>query len=134
MNRPQLLESDDARPFWDATRERRFVLPWCNSCGEAFWYPRAACPHCLSTDIDWRPAEGTGTVYAFSIQYNPALPAFADEVPYVVALVELTEGVRMMTNIVDCPPGDVSVGQAVVLAWEPAEDGRALPLFAPAPR
>jgi len=132
MNRPPLLQSDDAAPFWDATRERRFVLPWCDDCSQPFWYPRAVCPHCLSPAISWREASGRGEVYAFSIQHGPALPVFKDEVPYVVALVDLEEGPRMMTNIVGCPPDQVAVGQKVVLRWDPVEDGRAVAVFGPA--
>jgi uncharacterized protein len=131
MSRPTLLESEEAKPFWEGTRSRTFLLPWCTVCEKAFWYPRAACPGCLSAEIEWRPASGLGAVYAFSVQYNPALPEFKDQVPYVVALVELDEGVRLMTNIVGIDPGEVAVGQRVALTWEPVDDGRAIAVFAP---
>ncbi len=131
MTRPTQLESAEAGPYWEATRSRRLVLPWCISCDRPFWYPRAACPGCLSTDIEWREATGRGTVYAVSVQYNAALPEFRDEIPYAVALVELDEGVRLMTNVVTRDPTGVGVGQRVHLSWEPIDDGRALAVFEP---
>jgi uncharacterized OB-fold protein len=131
VTRPTQLESAEAGAYWEATRSRRLVLPWCTSCDRPFWYPRAACPGCLGTDIEWREATGQGTVYAVSVQHNAALPEFKDQVPYAVALVELDEGVRFMSNIVTSDPTDVAVGQRVRLSWEPIDDGRALAVFEP---
>jgi uncharacterized OB-fold protein len=68
-------------------------------------------------------------VYAATVMHQAAHPAFADRVPYVVALVELDEGVRLLTNVVGCAPADARVGRSVRLAWEPLSDGRALPVF-----
>ena len=127
--------SEEGAPFWDATRERRLVLPWCTGCGQPHWFPRAACPHCLDPAIEWRDASGDGVVHAMSVMPKPALPMLADRVPYVVALVDLAEGVRMMTNIVELgplDPSDVTVGLAVRASWEPLSDGRHLLVFAPA--
>jgi len=119
-------------PFWDATRERRLVLPWCTACEVPVWFPREACPRCLGTDFDWREASGLATVYALSVQTKPGLSMMADRVPYVVALVDLDDGVRMITNIVGCPPDEVAVGMRVRVGWEELSDGRALPVFEPA--
>lgn len=121
--------SDEARPFWDATREMRFVLPWCRECDAAIWYPRATCPRCLGDAIDWRDDAGTGTVYAASVQTRPGAGREADDGAYVVVLIDLDAGVRMMSNVAGCAPGDVRAGMRVVLAWEPLSDGRHLPVF-----
>ena len=131
--RPLPPESPEGAPFWDATRERRLVLPWCKDCAAAFWFPRAACPRCLSTAIEWQPASGQGTVYAASAQHVPANQAMADRVPYAVALVDLDEGVRLMSNVVGCAADDVHAGMAVQVTWEALEDGRHLPQFEPVP-
>jgi uncharacterized OB-fold protein len=131
MNRPTQLASTEAEPYWEATRSRQLVLPWCTACARPFWYPRAACPGCLGDDIEWREASGRGTVYAVSVQHNAALPEFKDQVPYAVALVELDEGVRFMSNIVHTDPLAVMVGQRVRLTWDPIEDGRAIAVFEP---
>lgn len=124
--------SEAGQPFWDATRERRLALPWCTACGIPVWFPREACPRCLGDAFDWRDASGLATVHALSVQTKAGLPMMADRVPYVVALVDLDEGVRLMTNIVGCPTDQVEVGMRVRLGWEGLSDGRALPVFEPA--
>lgn len=115
-----------SEPFWEASRDERLVLQFCVSCERAVWYPRVLCPHCGGTDLDWRPADGRGTIYAVSVQHRPGHPALADRVPYAVALVDLDDGVRVMTNVVGCDAGEVSVGRRVRPAWEPLTDGRNL--------
>lgn len=121
--------SDAAGPFWDATRQEQLVLPWCTACERPHWYPREVCPLCLGPTVEWRPASGQGVVYACSVMPKPALPMLADRVPYVVALVDLDEGVRMLTNVIDPEPDAVAVGQRVEAAWEPLSDGRHLLVF-----
>ena len=122
-------QSEAGRPFWAATVERRFVLPWCTACERAHWYPREACPSCLAASIEWRPASGHGVLYARATMPKAAQPLLADRVPYVVALVDLDEGVRMLSNLVGPEALDLAIGSPVELEWEPLSDGRALPLF-----
>lgn len=112
-------------PFFAAAREGRFVIKGCADCGKLHWYPRAVCPHCLSSNTDWRPASGRGTVYSFS-------PMRRVDPPYTLAYVTLEEGVTMMTNLVDCDVDALAIGQAVQLVWKPAEDGTPVPCFTPA--
>ena len=131
MARFALPASRLTTPFWDATREKRLLLQWCKSCDEVVHYPREACPRCLGEDLEWRPASGRGDVYACCVMQRPATPGLA--VPYVVALVDLEEGARMMTNVVGCSPADVVVGMPVQVTWEALDDGRALPQFEPIP-
>lgn len=119
-------------PFWDATREGRLLLQWCVPCDRAIFFPRSVCPGCLGTDLEWRPASGNGTVHAVTVEHRPQNPLLADRAPYAVALVDLAEGVRMLTNVMGCPPHDVTVGMAVRVTWEPLSDGRQLPMFEPA--
>ena len=121
-----------AEAFWDATRERRLLVQWCDACGAGIYWPRAACPRCLSDQLTWKEATGEGTVYAANVMHQPGNPMMADRVPYVLALVDLAEGVRMATNVVGCDPDDVRVGMAVRVDWEELSDGRNLPVFAPA--
>jgi uncharacterized OB-fold protein len=121
--------SEEAIPFWDATREQRFVLPWCTECERAIWYPRTTCPRCLGDAVEWRDDDGNGTVYAASVHSKPGPGREADDGPYVVVLIDLDAGVRMMSNVVECPPDEVAAGQRVAVAWEPLSDGRHLPVF-----
>jgi uncharacterized OB-fold protein len=129
----------DSAPFWEATRKGRLLVQWCTACDRGIFYPRAFCPLCGATTavgegITWRTASGRATVYSYTVEQNPAATGatFSGGEPYVVALVELEEGVRMLTNVVGCPPDQVTVGLAVTLTWEPLSDGRQLPLFTPA--
>jgi uncharacterized OB-fold protein len=124
--------SEASEPFWEATRECRLVLPWCTACERALWYPRGFCPGCLGSAIEWRPAAGTGEVHAVSVHHKPGPGRDPGDGPYAVALVELPEGVRMMSNVVGCPPERVAVGMALRVVWHPLSDGRHLPQFTPA--
>lgn len=121
--------SNVSEPFWDATREQRLVLQHCTSCKRVIWFPRVLCQHCGSRAIEWRDTDGAATVYAISVQYNAAHPGLRDRVPYVVALVDLDVGVRMMTNIVGDDALEITIGQRVRPSWEPLTDGRHLLVF-----
>jgi uncharacterized OB-fold protein len=123
--------------FWAATRDRRYLVQWCGACATPIFYPREVCPRCLSADdLEWRESSGVGSVYAVSVQHRPGNPTMADRVPYAVALVEVDAGdgsttIRVMSNVVNCDPLSVRVGDAVALTWEPLSDGRHLPVFQP---
>jgi hypothetical protein len=123
----------DSGPFWEATRQGVLLLQWCTACERAIFYPRSFCPVCAGSALEWRPASGRGTVYAVSVEHNPAATGatFADGAPYAVALIDLNEGVRMLSNVVGCPPDDIDPGMAVTVTWEPLSDGRQLPQFMP---
>lgn len=120
-------------PFWEATREGILRVQRCGDCGTWIWYPRTACTACLGEDLRWTEVPGEGAVYAVSVHYWPGVPEMKQRVPYAVALVELSCGVRLLTNVVGCDPETVAVGQPVRLAWETLDDGRQLPVFEPAP-
>ena len=131
----------ESGPFWEATREGRLLVQWCTRCDRGIFYPRAFCPCCGGVGdaagggpLEWRQASGRATVYAAVVEHRPeaAGATFAEAAPFCIALVDLEEGVRMMTNIVGCPPADVHSGMAVVVSWEPLSDGRQLALFRPA--
>jgi uncharacterized protein len=124
--------TEASAPFWDATRDQRLVLPWSTATGKAVWYPREVDPAAPDQPFDWREASGDGVVYAASVHHKAGPGRDPDDGPYVVALVELSEGVRMMTNVVGCPPDDVEVGMPVRVVWHPLSDGRHLPQFEPA--
>jgi hypothetical protein len=123
--------SDVTAPFWEATKEKRYLLQRCGHCGRAIAYPRESCPFCASRQLSWQPASGRGTVYSFTVEHRMPSPLEGAEGPYVVALVDLDEGARVMTNLVNCPPQACGAGMAVSVTWEPLSDGRNLPLFEP---
>lgn len=123
--------SPASEPFWEATRGRRLVIQWCIPCERPIHFPREACPACLGTDLEFRTASGRATVYAVSVMPKAANPSMAGRGPYAVALVQLDEGVRLLTNVITPDPYAVQVGDAVTVAWEPLGDGRHLPVFVP---
>ncbi|MBV1894616.1 MAG: OB-fold domain-containing protein [Ilumatobacteraceae bacterium] len=120
-------------PFWDATRNHQLSAQQCGACSSFVWYPRERCPKCLSDDLTWTNLAGEGTIYSFNIMRKPGNPMMADMVPYVIALVDLDEGIRMTTNIVNAEPESLECGQRVAVDWSvELEDGRRLPTFHPA--
>jgi uncharacterized protein len=127
-DRPLPAIDDESRPYWDAAREHRFVLQRCAACGEWVFYARALCPHCHAGDLAWTDASGRGTVYSFTVAHRPAAPWFADKTPYVVALIDLEEGPRMLSSL-RVAPGEVRVGQRVRVAFEEASEEVTLPVF-----
>ena len=123
----------EVKPFWDATGEGRLVLPRCVECQTVVWYPRPFCPSCGSLKVEWVQASGRGSVYSFTVNRRGQadLPAYRDAGVYVLAYVELDEGPRVMTNIVDCDPDDVRIGQRVEVVFHDTGQGTALVRFRP---
>jgi len=126
--RPAPVLDSDSEEFWKATTEGRFVLQRCQDCDRFQYYPRARCAHCLGP-VEWVEASGRGTVYSFTVIHQNFSRAFRHLIPYVVALVDLEEGPRLMTNVVGCEPGEVSIGASVHVRFEPVSDEAALPMF-----
>lgn len=116
-----------AQPFFDGLAHNELLLPWCKSCGKPHFYPRFACPHCWGEDYEWRRARGSGIVHSFSrVRANPP-SAFATRLPFMIAIIDLDEGVRLLSNIVD-DPSDLAIGDRVRVEFH-VRDGVNLPLF-----
>jgi hypothetical protein len=115
----------ESKPFFDAAAQGRLLLKRCAACGEFHHYPRAVCPHCFSDRTEWRAAEGTGTIYSYSV-LRRGVPA-----PYCIAYVTLKEGVTMLTNIVDCDLDALHIGQNVRVVFKPTDGGPPVPMFTP---
>ncbi len=132
MARHDLPATDTTtQPFWDAAREGRLLINRCVACGRAFAYPRPACPRCWSTDVAWEQASGGGVVYTFSVVRQNDLPPFNEQLPYVLALVDLDEGPRLMTRIVGCAPESVRIGMPVRVCFESIAEDVTVPYFTP---
>ncbi|KWT82101.1 hypothetical protein APY03_4965 [Variovorax sp. WDL1] len=102
----------------------QLMLKKCLGCGDFHFYPRPVCPHCLSGNTQWSRTSGEGVIYSFSVMRRSA-------VPYVIAYVQLAEGVSMMTNVVDCDPDALRIGQKVRLTFRNSEGHGTIPVFAP---
>jgi uncharacterized OB-fold protein len=123
---------EESKGFWEACQRHELYIQRCRDCGEERYYPRALCPSCLSEQIEWVRCSGRGTVYTFTVTYQNQAPGFRDELPYVLAYVELDEGVRMLTNIVACAPDAVRIGMPVEVVFDDATSSVTLPKFKPA--
>ncbi len=120
------LEGDgDSRPFWEGIARGELRIQHCASCGHHVFYPRALCPYCHSDQLAWVVASGKGSIYSYTVAHQ----APAGEIPFVIALVELEEGVRMMTRILGASRERIEIGAPVRLSIESLADGPALPYF-----
>lgn len=125
--RPVPTPHADSAPYWEGCAAGELRLQFCLSCKAPRFYPRTRCPHCFSDDVEWRPTSGRGHIYSFIVAHRAFHPYFAERVPYVVALIDLEEGPRMMSNVV-ADPAEVMVGAPVTVCFEQFGDIN-LPLF-----
>ena len=119
------VPAPDATAFWAGAEAGKLMVPKCKSCGKSHWYPRPLCPHCFSDQVELVESNGTGVIYSFS--HMPRAPE-----PYTVAYVTVPEGVSLLTNIIDCDPATLKIGQKVKLAWNKVEGGPQVWCFTPA--
>lgn len=125
--RPAPIVTEDSAAFWDAAGEGRLVAQKCTGCGRLRHPPRPMCPSCHSVEHTTVDLAGTGVVYSYSVLHHPQNPAFT--YPVVAVLVELDEGVRVLSNLVGTDPGGISIGLPVEVRFEPTRNGMAVPVF-----
>jgi uncharacterized OB-fold protein len=130
--KPEPRPTPETLPFWEGCAAGELRIQHCRSCDRHVFYPRLLCPHCGSGELEWVVSDGTATLHSYVISHRPA-PGFADDVPYVIAVVELPEGVRMMTNLVgvDPEPAELPLDMPLRVVFEQRGEV-CLPLFAPA--
>ncbi|ARP74272.1 nucleic acid-binding protein [Streptomyces pluripotens] len=116
------------RPYWEAAAQGRLLIRRCGRCGRAHHYPREFCPHCWSEDVAWEETSGRATLYTWSTVHRNDLPPFGDRTPYTAAVVDLAEGPRMMTEVVECPEGELTAAMPLRVTFR---DGS--PVFRPDP-
>jgi len=121
----------DTKPFWDGCREHELLFQKCAECGHVRWPASFLCPTCHSLETLWMTAKGRGKIYSYVIYHRAYHPGFDKDVPYLVALVELDEGPRMLTNIIGCRPEEVQCEMPVEVEWEDIEEKISLPKFRP---
>lgn len=125
------VATPDTKPFWDGCAEGKLLLQRCTACGRVRHPPSPICAHCLSDAHGWFPASGRGSVYTFVVVHEERR-GWEKLVPYVLAVVELDEGVRMVTNLVNVAPNAVAIGMPVEVTFAASNDATRLPLFQPA--
>ena len=123
---------EESRGWWEALVRRELYVQRCRACGTKRLPPRAVCPACLSSAVEWLRVSGRGTVYSYTVTHQNQAAGFREELPYVLAIVELAEGPRLMTNVVGCAPDAVRIGMPVEVVFDQATPEVTLPKFRPA--
>jgi uncharacterized protein len=123
---------EENRPWWEALSRHELHIQKCRHCGDVRYYPRALCTNCLSPDTQWIKCSGRGKVYTFTATYQNQAPGFRESLPYIMAYVELDEGVKMLTNLVDCTPEQARIGMPVEVVYEDVTPAVTLAKFRPA--
>lgn len=121
----------ESAPFWQGCRDHKLLLQYCVACGKHQFYPRVICANCMSEQLEWREASGRGTVETYTIVTRAVSDAYAADVPYVIALITLEEGPRMMSNVIGCDVESVKCGLAVEVVFERWSDEITMPKFRP---
>ena len=136
--KPLPTPTSETQFYWDKCKQHELWTRRCNDCSQAYFYPRDFCPDCFSRNTEWIQCSGRGTLHTFGIVVRPPHRGWAEDVPFVVAMVDLEEGCRMPTNLVQVdadvtdPGKSIRIGMAVELAWDDRTDEISVPVFRPA--
>jgi uncharacterized protein len=123
---------EESRPWWEATQRHELYIQKCRDCGDLRFHPRTLCTNCQSSNTEWVKCKGTGHIYTFTVTNQNGASGFRDSLPYVLAWVQLDEGVKLMTNIVDCPPEQVKIDMPVEAVFDDVTPEVTLVKFRPA--
>ena len=129
---PRPMSEERTRPFWDATKRHELVMPRCKTCDQKFFYPLEDCPKCLSNNLEWVQVSGKGRLHSFTIIRQPANPVFIEDVPYIYAMVQLDEGPRMISTVVQCDIEDAEIDMPLVAVFDDITPEWTLVKFKPA--
>jgi uncharacterized OB-fold protein len=127
--RPAPRPTEDNAVYWDAVARHELVAQRCNACGKLRHPPRPMCPDCHSLEWNEQRLAGTGSLYSYAVLHHPRNPRF--EYPVLAALVDLDEGVRVVTNLVGIEPADIRIGMRLTVEFEATSDGGTVPVFRP---
>ncbi|TFG93924.1 MAG: Zn-ribbon domain-containing OB-fold protein [Myxococcales bacterium] len=127
--RPRPRPTEWSEGFWQGCARGELVIQRCDECLRLRHYPQPLCPHCRGAQASWQPVSGRGEIYSYAVCHRAFHPAFADALPYVVATVELEEGVRMVTDLAGVDPGELRIGMPVQVCFERVDDELVLPRF-----
>lgn len=121
-----------SRPYWEGAKRHELLLQKCQECGYYRYPPGETCPSCLSDKLEWVKVSGRGSVYTWTVFHQAYHPAYKDDIPYAVVVVELEEGPRMITNLVNCRIEDIKMGMPVEVVFDDVTEEVSLPKFRPA--
>ena len=123
------LPTDLTRPYWDAAARGELHMQHCGACGKWQFYPRPLCLHCESDKLQWQRVSGLGKIYTYTVNHRAPNAFMKARLPYVVAMVELDEGPRLMANVLGAQSADMAIGKRVQVVFEKASDEVTLPQF-----
>ncbi len=126
---PLPIVTEENRPFWEGCKQGKLLLQYCDACRHYQFYPRLYCMHCGAASVSWVEASGRGTIYSFTVIRQNKSAEFRERVPYNVAIIQLEEGPRMMSEVVEAAPEDLRVDAQVTVVFDPLSDEISLPRF-----
>ncbi len=129
--KPLPVPDEASQPFFAGAREQRLMIQRCSACGTVMWPVKTHCVNCLAPEPAWVQASGQGTLYSFVLMHQVLHPGFAGEVPYNIAEVDLAEGLRIITNIIDCPNDQLHIGMPLEVVFAVLSEEITLPKFRP---
>ena len=129
VQRPLPVPTELTRPYWESAKQGELRIQHCQACGHWQFYPRPFCLRCESEDLQWQRTAGLGSIYTFTVNHRAPNPFMKARLPYVVAIVQLDEGPRLMANVLDAKPGEVAIGKRVQVRFEAASEDITLPQF-----
>lgn len=120
------------KSYWEGAKRRQLLFQQCSDCGQKIMYPKMFCPNCMSDNLTWQKASGRGRLYSYTVVHRYPPTGFHESLPYVVGIVTLEEGVRLMTNIIQCDQDKLACDMEVEVAFEDISEEVTLPQFRPA--
>jgi uncharacterized OB-fold protein len=129
--KPVPVPSIESKPYWNALRDHRLLMPHCDDCGHSWFPPSLLCPACNSSKIGWKQSSGRGTVFSFVVFHRVYHPGYEGEVPYAVGLIELEEGPRIVSNVIGLPTDQIACGMPVKIVYDDIVENVTIPKFEP---
>ena len=129
--KPLPLITKLSKPFYDACKEKRLIYQLCTDCEQVIFFPKFLCPNCMSRNLEWKDSKGKGKILTYTVTYDYGPQEFMQDGPYALALIDLDEGYRMMSNIVDCEFDDIHCDMPVEVVFDPVTPEITLPKFRP---
>lgn len=121
----------ETKVYWEGCSQHKLLIQRCSECNKYQFYPRIICTACMSNNIEWVKAKGYGEILSYTIVRRAISVAYAANVPYVIALIQLEEGPKMMSNIVNCQPDKVMIGMSVEVVFDDWSEELSIPMFQP---
>jgi len=122
FEKPLPVATATSRPFWEALTRHEVQIQQCSACHAWIYYPRTCCPRCLSPELEWQQISGTGTLYSFTIARRPTAPFWADELPQLIAMVELDEGPRLTSTLCNVEEDAIRIGMRLQPVFDDISD------------